>query len=54
MADEGKTLVALDYRQIELRILAHIADIPALKKAFADGIDIHAMTAARDVQRAAR
>jgi len=46
VAEPGHVLLAADYSQIELRILAHVADVPALREAFATGQDIHSRTAA--------
>ena len=47
IAPKRKLLLAADYSQIELRIMAHLADDPGLKKAFEEGLDIHALTAAK-------
>ncbi|MCU0893291.1 MAG: DNA polymerase I [Rhodospirillales bacterium] len=47
IATPGSVLLSADYSQIELRLLAHVAGIEALKVAFRDGIDIHAMTASQ-------
>jgi len=47
VAEPGSLLLAADYSQIELRLLAHVADIPSLKEAFKNGNDIHAITASQ-------
>jgi DNA polymerase I len=45
VAEEGNVLLSADYSQIELRLAAHMADVPQLRQAFQDGADIHNMTA---------
>src|SRR4029079_9299986 len=45
VAEPGNVILAADYSQIELRLAAHMADVPALKDAFARGDDIHSLTA---------
>ncbi|MFC4452754.1 DNA polymerase I [Deinococcus sonorensis] len=47
IADDGYCLIAADYSQIELRLLAHIADDPLMQQAFQEGADIHRRTAAQ-------
>ncbi len=47
VAEPGHLLLSADYSQIELRLAAHVADIPELRQAFRDGVDIHALTASQ-------
>ncbi|HEY1433332.1 MAG TPA: DNA polymerase I, partial [Stellaceae bacterium] len=47
IAEPSHLLLSADYSQIELRLAAHVADVPELKQAFRDGVDIHALTASQ-------
>ena len=47
VTDPGWTILSADYSQVELRLAAAVADVPALKQAFKDGTDIHALTASQ-------
>jgi DNA polymerase-1 len=47
VAPQGSKIVSADYSQVELRLMAHVADVKALKEAFANGVDIHTATASK-------
>src|SRR5215469_5755703 len=47
IAEPGHLLLSADYSQIELRLAAHVCDVPELRQAFRDGIDIHSLTASQ-------
>jgi DNA polymerase-1 len=47
VAEPGHLLLSADYSQIELRLAAHVCDVPELKQAFRDGVDIHSLTASQ-------
>ena len=47
VAEKGKSIISADYSQIEMRVLAHVADVKELKKAFKNDEDIHSITASQ-------
>ncbi|MAD13464.1 MAG: DNA polymerase I [Pelagibacteraceae bacterium] len=47
VTDKGKSIISADYSQIEMRVLAHVADVKELKKAFTNNEDIHNITASQ-------
>ena len=47
ISEKGKSIISADYSQIEMRVLAHVADVKELKKAFSNNEDIHNITASQ-------